>query len=47
VDDPARFAAFKEFKLLQLLSTDKKALATARRLGSSCSAILEYSCTQT
>ena len=27
------FAALKEFKLLQLLSTDKKALATARRLG--------------
>ena len=33
VDDAARFAALKEFKLLQLLSTDKKALATARRLG--------------
>ena len=33
VDDAARFAALKEFKLLQLLSSDKKALATARRLG--------------
>ena len=33
VDDAARFAALKEFKLQQLLSTDKKALATARRLG--------------
>ena len=29
----ADFAALKEFKLLQLLSTDKKALAAARRLG--------------
>jgi len=34
VEEAARFAALKEFKLLQLLSTDKKALrATARRLG--------------
>ena len=33
VDDASTFAALKEFKLLQLLSTDKKALATARRLG--------------
>jgi hypothetical protein len=33
VDDASTFAAQKEFKLLQLLSTDKKALATARRLG--------------
>ena len=33
VDDASTFAALKEFKLLQLLSTDKQALATARRLG--------------
>ena len=33
VDDASTFAALKEFKLLQLLSADKKALATARRLG--------------
>ena len=33
VDDASTFAAQKEFKLLQLLSNDKKALATARRLG--------------
>ena len=33
LEDAAQFAALKEFKLLQLLSTDKKALATARRLG--------------
>ena len=33
VDDASTFAAQKEFKLLQLLSTDKKAFATARRLG--------------
>ena len=33
VDDASTFAAQKEFKLLQLLSTDKKALSTARRLG--------------
>ena len=33
VEDAARFAALKEFKLLQLLSTDKQALTTARRLG--------------
>ena len=31
VDDASTFAAQKEFKLLQLLSTDKKAFATARR----------------
>ena len=33
VDNASTFAAQKEFKLLQLLSTDKKAFATARRLG--------------
>ena len=33
VDDASTFAAQKEFKLLQLLSTDKKAFSTARRLG--------------
>ena len=33
VDDASIFAAQKEFKLLQLLSTDKKAFTTARRLG--------------
>ena len=33
IDDASTFAALKEFKLLQLLSTDKKALTTARRLG--------------
>ena len=33
VADHAMFAAQKEFELLKLLSTDKKALATARRLG--------------
>eukprot|EP00966_Prymnesium_polylepis_P052469 1215206-Prymnesium_polylepis.1 len=33
LEDAERFAALKEFKLLQLLSTDKNALATARRLG--------------
>ena len=33
VEDAARFAAVKEFELLQLLSTDTKALTTARRLG--------------
>ena len=33
VDDASTFAALKEFKLLQLLSADKKAFATARRLG--------------
>ena len=33
VDDASTFAAQKEFKLLQLLSTDKKAFVTARRLG--------------
>ena len=33
IDDASTFAAQKEFKLLQLLSTDKKAFATARRLG--------------
>ena len=32
VDDASTFAALKEFKLLQLLSADKKAFATARRL---------------
>ena len=33
IDDASTFAALKEFKLLQFLSTDKKALTTARRLG--------------
>ena len=33
IDDASTFAALKEFKLLQLLSADKKALMTARRLG--------------
>ena len=33
VEDAAWFAARKEFELLQLLSTDAKALTTARRLG--------------
>ena len=33
VADAALFAARKEFELLKLLSTDKKALAVARRLG--------------
>ena len=33
VGDASTFAAQKEFKLLQLLSTDKKAFTTARRLG--------------
>ena len=36
VDDASTFAAQKEFKLLQLLSNDKKALVTARRLGLFC-----------
>ena len=33
VEGCARFAALKEFELLRLLSSDKKAFATARRLG--------------
>ena len=33
IDEASTFAALKEFKLLQFLSTDKKALTTARRLG--------------
>lgn len=33
VEECALFAARKEFELLRLLSTDRKALATARRLG--------------
>ena len=33
IDDASTFAALKEFKLLQLLSSDKKAITTARRLG--------------
>ena len=33
VDEASTFAALKEFKLLQLPSTDKQALTTARRLG--------------
>ena len=36
VDDASTFAAQKEFKLLQLLSNDKKAFVTARRLGLFC-----------
>ena len=35
VEDAALFAATRDFQLLRLLSTDKKALATARRLGGS------------
>ena len=31
VEDAARFAALKEFKLLQQLSSDKQALTMARR----------------
>ena len=38
VEEHALFAARKEFELLRLLSTDKKALATARRLGLSTTA---------
>eukprot|EP00966_Prymnesium_polylepis_P202015 4680098-Prymnesium_polylepis.1 len=33
LEEAALSAARKEFELLKLLSTDKKALATARRLG--------------
>ena len=33
IDECALFAARKEFELLKLLSTDKKAMAAARRLG--------------
>jgi hypothetical protein len=33
VEEHALFAARKEFELLKLLATNKKALATARRLG--------------
>ena len=33
IDECALFAARKEFELLKLLSTDKKAMAGARRLG--------------
>jgi hypothetical protein len=33
VEDCALYAARREFELLKLLSTDKKALATARRIG--------------
>ena len=33
IDEASTFAALKEFKLLQLLSTDRKALGAARRLG--------------
>ena len=33
VEEHALFAARKEFELLKLLSRDRKALATARRLG--------------
>ena len=35
VHDAALFAATRDFELLKLLSTDKKAFATARRLGGS------------
>ena len=38
IEEHALFAARKEFELLKLLSTDKKALATARRLGFTTSA---------
>jgi hypothetical protein len=37
VEERARFAALREYELLQLLSRDKKALTTARRLGLSLS----------
>jgi hypothetical protein len=37
VEECARFAALKEYELLRLLSTDKKAMTTARRLGLSLS----------
>ena len=37
VEECARFAALREYELLQLLSRDKKALTTARRLGLSLS----------
>jgi hypothetical protein len=33
IDECALFAARKEFELLKLLATDKKAMAAARRLG--------------
>ena len=33
VEEAALFAARREFELLRLLSTDRRALATARRLG--------------
>ena len=33
VEECALYAARKEFELLKLLSTDKKAFATARRMG--------------
>ena len=33
IDEAARFAALKEYELLKLLSADRRALATARRLG--------------
>jgi hypothetical protein len=33
IAEAALFAARKEYELLRLLSADKKALATARRLG--------------
>ena len=38
IEEYALFAARKEFELLKLLSTDRKALATARRLGYNTSA---------
>ena len=37
VEECTRFAALREYELLQLLSRDKKALTTARRLGLSLS----------
>ena len=33
VEEAAQFAARRDFELLRLLSTDRRALATARRLG--------------
>ena len=37
IEECTRFAVLKEFELLQLISKDKKAFATARRLGLYCS----------
>ena len=46
LEDAACFAARKEFELLKLLSTDAKALATARRLGFSFNRMQPHSQTQ-